>query len=65
MSGLVRWFKQEIKGLVPAVAFFFLALNLIRATENLMLEECGIQYISFGDTVILSLNKSTTRPERS
>jgi hypothetical protein len=55
MSGLVRWFKHEIKALVPAVAFFFLALNVIRATEDLMLEECGVQYIGFGDTVILAL----------
>jgi hypothetical protein len=55
MSKIVKWLKEELLNVLPAVIFFFLAFNVINLTTGLLVKEEGIKIATLPTIAIGSL----------
>lgn len=55
MSGIVSRLKHELLEAIPPAIFFFLAFQLIAFTQALMLEQYGIQVVTFVKATVAAL----------
>ena len=55
MANLLKWIKKEIAHTLPAVLYFFLAINLFNRTFGWILQEAGSHLITFPRIVISSI----------
>lgn len=55
MTGLLKRIKKEIMHILPAVTYFFIAINLFNQTFGRMLQEAGSHLIDFPRIVIFSI----------
>jgi hypothetical protein len=55
MSKILKWLKEEIISVIPAIVFFAIAFNLIVLTERLMLRNHLPGYLSYGLATLTAL----------
>lgn len=55
MGNAIRAIKHEVRALMPVVAFFFVAFNLIVLTDMLITEQYGIHTFSFVAATVAAL----------
>ena len=52
---MFKWIKKEVLIALPAIIYFFLAINLFNMTFGWLLKEAGTQLITFPRIVIISI----------
>jgi hypothetical protein len=52
MTRFFRWLKSEILHILPVFVFFFIAFNILNATETFLLKKAGLQTYSVVDVAI-------------
>ena len=55
MVNLLKWIKKEIISVLPAVVYFFFAINLFNLTFGWVLQEAGSHLITFPRIIIISI----------
>lgn len=55
MATVLRWAREEVRHILPAVVYFFLALNLFYMTFGWMLDKAGIRIGTFAGSIVLAL----------
>ena len=55
MAKAIKWIRDEIRSVFPAVLYFFLAITLFKMTFGWMLQARGENLITFSRTIIISM----------